>query len=392
MFEQFFMPLERHFDGGFHATGDAFKAAAEKLSENPDRMGFASNAHLPINYLYRHAIELYLKSMVLILTRVIEKSNVPLDPTKVKVQVHKDKPLTSVHSLNVLRDELQRLVTANANEIARLTPRDWNVPQDVRDWIDTIEQHDAGSTFSRYPSSKSVFDDVKSSFQPVELETLTNKMNEKKTEEKGQIALLMKNDDGEIVEAFSMQEEILPELRKALVEAATALSGAAFGFQAELVEGYGWKTKKWSEDAQKKREADTFGEEITEEEAAEPKIPDFEKFFEPLNPHFERVVVTERERLGVDPILLCIDTTTVKEGHQMVVDLIHKHGPTSLVQLSETLFCLPVSNQQLSESVQEYINDTLKEAVSQTAEGIWLMYCEDKSICLQRGALQEGAE
>ncbi|HSG73233.1 MAG TPA: hypothetical protein VLA12_22650, partial [Planctomycetaceae bacterium] len=102
--------------------------------------------------------------------------------------------------------------------------------------------------------------------------------------------------------------------------------------------------------------------------------------------------VTERERLGVDPILLCIDTTTAKEGHPVVVDLIHKHGPNSLVQLSETLFCLPVSNQQLSESAQEYTDDTLKEAVNQTAVGIWLMYCEDKSICLQCGALQEEAK
>lgn len=253
MFEQFLLPLGRHFDGGFKATGDAFKAAAERLAETPDVMGFASNAHLPINYLYRHAIELYLKSMILVLTRVIERSNEPLDPTKVKVQVHKDSALTRVHSLEVLLHELQRLVTANADEISRLTPQDWNVPQAVRDWIDTIEQHDAGSTFSRYPSSKSAFDNIKSSFQSVELETLAKKVNGKKSGEKGHIALLLKNDDGEIVEAFSMQEEILPELRKALVEASSALSEAAFGFQAELVEGYGWKMKQWREDAEKQK-------------------------------------------------------------------------------------------------------------------------------------------
>ena len=392
MFEQYFMPLERHFDGGFHSTGDAFKAAAEKLSENPERLVIATNAHLPINYLYRHAIELYLKSMILILTRVVEMSDAPLDPTSVKVQVHKDKPLTSVHSLKILLDELHRLITANNAEIARLTPRDWNVPQELRDWIDTIEQHDAGSTFSRYPSSKSAFDNVKSSFQPVELETLTKKMHERKDGEKGQIALLMKNDDGEIVESLSMQEEILPELRKALVDASTALSGAAFGFQAELVEGYGWKMKKWQEDAKKAAEAGESADTPTDEQAKEQEVPNFDHFFEHLDPKFEAIVVPARELLGVDPILICVDAAKAKQTHPVVIDLIHNYGPTRIVQLAETLFCLPVSHQQIREALEKYPDDPLEEVVQQTSTGIWLLCFEENAILLRRAVLEDTPE
>ena len=385
MFEQFFMPLDRHFDGGFNATGDAFKAAAEKLAENPVVLGVVSNSHLPINYLLRHAIELYLKSMILILTRVVEKCSSPLDPTTVKVQVFKDKPLTNVHSLKVLLDELQRLVTANSAEIAILTPTDWNVPQELRAWIDTIEQHDAGSTFSRYPTSKSTFDNVKSSFHSVELDSLTKKMQEQKPGEKGQFALLMKNDDGEIVEAFTMRDEILPELRTALVESSNLLSNASSGLQAELVEGYGWKMKKWSEGDKKASEA-------SEEQAEETNVPNFDHFFESLDPQFERIVASARELLGVEPILICSDAAKAQSIHPVVLDLFHKYGPTCMAQLAQSLFCLPVSNQQLREALEKYPDDPLDEAVQQTATGLWVMCFEGNGILLRRAILEDEAD
>jgi hypothetical protein len=43
-----------------------FKWAADKLRENIQERGFCLNEHLPINFLYRHAIELYLKPGVVI--------------------------------------------------------------------------------------------------------------------------------------------------------------------------------------------------------------------------------------------------------------------------------------------------------------------------------------
>lgn len=380
MLEQFFMPLDRHFDGGFNATGDAFKAAAAKLAESPVVMGVVTNTHLPINYLFRHAIELYLKSMILILTRVIEKSDSPLDPTTVKVQVFKDKPLTSVHSLKTLMDETQRLVTANSAEIARLTPTDWNTPPELLSWIDTIEQHDAGSTFSRYPTSKSNFDNMKSSFQSVELDSLAKKMEKHKPGEKGHFALLMKNDDGEIVEAFTMRDEILPELRTALVEASNLLSNASAALQAELAEGYGWRMKERSEET------------TSSEEQDEPNVPNCDELLEHLLPRINEVVANAKEILGTDPILICCDGEKMESVHPVVRELFCKHGPTCIIPLSGTLFCLPVSNQQFREGLINHPDYPLDIAVQRTETGTWIMCFEEKGILMAHGKEQEEAE
>jgi hypothetical protein len=59
-------PLHTHVDFGFGRTGDAFKAAADKLEAESSARSGVMHAHLPINYLRRHAVELYLKSIIVI--------------------------------------------------------------------------------------------------------------------------------------------------------------------------------------------------------------------------------------------------------------------------------------------------------------------------------------
>lgn len=63
-------PLHAQFDSGFGATGNAFKDAAGFLDgdkeANKDNL---FNANLPVNFLYRHAIELFLKSAIVIFHR-----------------------------------------------------------------------------------------------------------------------------------------------------------------------------------------------------------------------------------------------------------------------------------------------------------------------------------
>jgi hypothetical protein len=67
------MPLEAHFDGGLGATGDAFEEAAKKLAESAAELP-SSHPHLPINFLHRHAVELYLKSMIVVMHRARSES------------------------------------------------------------------------------------------------------------------------------------------------------------------------------------------------------------------------------------------------------------------------------------------------------------------------------
>jgi len=54
-------PLEEHYDSGFGAVGDAFHRAAKALEKENAGPRFAWN-HLPQICLYRHAVELFLKS------------------------------------------------------------------------------------------------------------------------------------------------------------------------------------------------------------------------------------------------------------------------------------------------------------------------------------------
>src|SRR5690606_28344874 len=62
-----FMPLDQHFDKGFGATGQAFKLAGDLVLQGPPSQ--VINVQLPACFLYRHAIELFLKSMIVTLHR-----------------------------------------------------------------------------------------------------------------------------------------------------------------------------------------------------------------------------------------------------------------------------------------------------------------------------------
>ncbi len=102
MWEKFFTPLDRHFDDGHEATADAFKAAAEKLEEDEGDKLRQLNAHLPINFLYRHAIEIYLKSAIVTVHRALRlpsgDGSHEKDPL-VKIEGGKWQRLNRTHSL-----------------------------------------------------------------------------------------------------------------------------------------------------------------------------------------------------------------------------------------------------------------------------------------------------
>jgi hypothetical protein len=249
MWEKMFMPLDRHYDDGLWATGEAFKDAAQKLSsEHEGKMSFM-NAHLPINFLYRHATELFLKSAIVTVHRYFtlpsgdgSHQREPL----IKID-GKWRPLHRTHSLKTLLTELDRILTENMDKMKVLTPNDWGCPAELIAWIDVIEAADGRSTYFRYPKSKGpTVDAEKSSFLPADPEKLVAEMRERaESGKKGKVVLGLKDDDENIVKAFAMDENPLAELREALVKAAEMMSGCAIGLNEELVKGYGKKLFEW---------------------------------------------------------------------------------------------------------------------------------------------------
>ena len=178
MIEEMMLPFRYHFEGGFYATAEAFKTAAEKLGEDNDRSAKFFNGHMPVNYLYRHSIELYLKSMIVTLVRALK---LPLDggkssddPANVLLGPKK-RPLTKTHSLQLLLNELDKLLKDNEAALEARDAENWDIPPELRECIAIIEAHDEASMFSRYPFSKSQFDDAKAGFLKVDVEKLSKR-------------------------------------------------------------------------------------------------------------------------------------------------------------------------------------------------------------------------
>lgn len=246
MLEQMMLPLDRQFDDGLQATGSAFKSAAEKLSAIPLEHGLArSNAHLPINYLYRHSIELFLKSMIVTVHRALDLPGADgthsPDP---KVDINgKSIPLTRIHSVKTLMDEFQRLRTANLPAFEAREAHGWDTPADLRESIDIIESYDSGSTFSRYPRSGSTAEADKSSFIEVDPNDIIDEIQQQEGERR-RIILAVTDENDCVITAFCQQDNPLPVFREAMVNAAAHLYGSAFGIHAELVDCIRLKAKQ----------------------------------------------------------------------------------------------------------------------------------------------------
>lgn len=233
MIEHMFMPLSRHADDGFRAVGQAFQQAGDHL--RGEGGAGKSHGHLPINYLYRHAIELYLKSIIMTAHRRLRlpSANGNYDPIPQIPAGNSSKPIYNVHGLRMLFDEMRRIFVSHQNTIASFAKTNWSqIPQELDGWIATIDDADPASTVFRYPFSRSPdIDEKKASFKSVDVAELTARMN---AEGRKPFAMLMVDQDNNVVESFALDDNPIPELRDALLKAVEMLSGAAFGVIMEL--------------------------------------------------------------------------------------------------------------------------------------------------------------
>lgn len=239
MFEHMFMPLSRHADDGLGAVGCVFYRAADYLRKMKCDGGAAwTHGHLPINFLYRHSIELFLKSMIVVIHRRLRLSseNGEYDPTP-KIGVGGSwKPIYCVHSTRALFDAMRNMVTSHREPLSKIAKTNWaDIPHELEDWIDTIDKVDHTSTVFRYPSTRTPeIDTQKSSFKPMDPLELSGRM---RMDGPGQFALVMVDQDANVLESFVLDDKPLPEFRDALERASETLLGAQLGIMAELGQG-----------------------------------------------------------------------------------------------------------------------------------------------------------
>jgi hypothetical protein len=239
------MPLHRHFDGGFGATGEAFKEAADQLVAAKTEGSFQFiNGHLPINFLYRHAIELFLKSMIIVIHKRLQLPGDDWfeDPDPKVVVNGKWREIHQVHGVQELYSFLRALLHAYAEAIGQIAKTDWSfLPDELGSWIVTIGNADSASTFFRYPTKNNPEGDVeKSAVKEIKPDDAVAQISHPKIESgepRTKIYLLLKNESNQAVRAYGLDHEPLPKIREALTRAAELLWGMHLGIFAELANG-----------------------------------------------------------------------------------------------------------------------------------------------------------
>jgi len=111
---------------------------------------------MPINFLLRHSIELFLKSGIIIIHRRLEipYGDEPPAGTPMVLDGTKWKAFQQVHSVGTLYGHWKELIEVNAavlKSMCKFECADWNVPEKLSACIDFIEKTDTRSTYYRYP-------------------------------------------------------------------------------------------------------------------------------------------------------------------------------------------------------------------------------------------------
>jgi len=204
-------PLHMHFDFGFGSTADQFKESADLLSKT----AVVKDLVMPLNYLRRHAVELYLKSLIYILHR---KYDIPFsdqgDLENPLINVRgKNKLLTNLHDIGVLFSYFIKLHNSMLSKFPDRT--DWSIGEDIRIKVNSISGIDSKSTFFRYPKTGDRRQDVrKSKVKEVAWEDMLERMNVP-SERKVKAMLLFDNDDN-LIQSFDIDSDVVPELQDTL--------------------------------------------------------------------------------------------------------------------------------------------------------------------------------
>jgi len=228
-----FKPLTHQFDGGFGVIGDAFNEAAIRLEQSCEQQQFF-NSSLPIAYLYRHAIELYLKSIIIVLHRKLSLSFGPNAPDGAPLINVRDKwvAIYRVHNVGDLYRHFDDLLKSHRPQLQEVCITDLNsITTDLPDWITAIEDLDRQSTFFRYPGAG---DALKGDFRESTIAEIWSRFRPEDPPGKAFIEL---NANDEVVGAFRMELSDVETAKNLLRATANALAAIHFAFRIDLARG-----------------------------------------------------------------------------------------------------------------------------------------------------------
>lgn len=224
-------PPNTHYDGGVGITASNFSNAAKVLKKNNG----TSDGILPFCYLQRHAIELFLKSLIIILHK---KYQLPFgagfseEKPAIKVN-NKWKSIVQTHNISDLFHHFERIYADVFDSLPETTV--WDLPDDIEKKINLISGADPNSTYFRYPDSTTAAQDSKkSSIQKDDISSMIDKITNSKAPMKC-VMMLDENDD--IVETYDINHSPIPHIIEALDELNEFFNNIHVAFRVELAGG-----------------------------------------------------------------------------------------------------------------------------------------------------------
>jgi len=233
----YFMPLEEHPDYGYGMTGSMYHTAANDLCKS-DNFREDWYSVLPINFLRRHSIELFLKSGIILFHKKFkinfEGSNYNGEP-KIRLSDGNWILLKTTHNIKDLYNYLDNLIERNMTYLIANTKTTWKFNSEFEKWINKINGYDSVSDYFRYPISKDKNKDKnKNLFKEYTIEGIKKEVDQgKKT-----ITLIVEDDNGDVKKIYSHNADKVTELFKVVRDAADELSGFHVAVRMELFNGF----------------------------------------------------------------------------------------------------------------------------------------------------------
>lgn len=226
-------PPETHFDRGLGISAWHFRDAARLLKDSESSRDLVS----PISYLQRHAIELFLKSLIYILHRKYDIAfggGFDLENPAILAN-GKWRPFSNTHNLF----DLYRYFRSVFDKSVELLPKstNWIISYDLEKNINLVSGYDPKSTYFRYPKSGSESQDKKkSTVQSMDLASALDKSRDPNSDPV-KCAIMLDSDDN-VVATYDLVPEPLLDVRKTLSEVMEYLNNMHCAFLGELT--------KWS--------------------------------------------------------------------------------------------------------------------------------------------------
>lgn len=223
--------IELHPDFGFGITGEAYYKSADFMnSHHYEFYESTQQREMPQNFLFRHSIELFLKSLIIIFHKKlkIHYDQDSFESDKPKILIGDAwRPLYSCHWIDELYEYwLKNLLTPNIAQLKQIAPKgDWQESKDITNLLQVICKYDRDSSFFRYPVTKdSSLDSHKFTMKRFSTDTLENFIKELDSDEErkkfGKTIFLKVDGDENVTHAFYEDEKVLDSVTDALREVA----------------------------------------------------------------------------------------------------------------------------------------------------------------------------